>query len=57
MFYINIIDNSLFGIIFTCPFETEVAFEGGNKYLRLNIKYIDGWIDVGRDFRSYSTVF
>ena len=57
-FYIDIIYNSLFCSIFRCPFETDIAFEGGNKYLRFKHKinrWMDGWMTC--DFTSFSTVF
>ena len=44
MFYIDIIDNSLFCNSFISPFEIDIAFEGGFKYLRFKHK-INRWMD------------
>ena len=56
MFYIDIIDNSLSYSIFICPFEIDIAFEGGFKYLRFKHKisrWMDGLLAILRPFQQY----
>ena len=58
MLYIDILDNSLFVVffIFICPFETDDAFEGGNKYYRSKHK-MSRWMDDLRFYVLFNSIY